>query len=147
MITYGIDYRFVRRIASQVVLLSNASDATSSKYQVTTQTSNALLQLEFVDAPVNHVLTADARTTNGRADVTLHETYEGSFELHTSNAGKPLVHSRGVQDPAGQGRKRGLQVETVRNNAVRGNVWWDQENRSRGRVSVSTSNGRLQLTV
>ncbi|TBU46675.1 hypothetical protein BD309DRAFT_596842 [Dichomitus squalens] len=145
---YGLELRSTNgRINSQVVLLSNTSDALGGEYQVTAQTSNAHLELEFVDAPVDHVLTASARTSNGRADVALHETYEGSFEVHTSNAGRPIVRSRDVEDPAGRGRKRGVQVQTIRNSAARGKVWWEQENRDRGRVSVSTSNGRLQLTV
>ncbi|KAI1788344.1 hypothetical protein LXA43DRAFT_1097445 [Ganoderma leucocontextum] len=132
---------------AKVSLLPSSPDANGGAYHVTTQTSNGAIDLEFVDAPVDHALTASARTSNGRAEVTMHETFEGSFDLWTTNAGTPTVHARDVRDPAGRGRKRGYLVHANRRNSVRGNVWWGEENKERGSVSVWTTNGRLRLTV
>ena len=110
---------------------------------------NSAIDLAFVDAPVDHVLTASARTSNGRAEVAVHETFEGAFDLSTTNAGTPTVHARDGRDPAGHGRKRGhaVRVGPSRRKEVHGNVWWGEENKERGSVSVGTSNGRVQLTV
>lgn len=116
-------------------------------YHVTTQTSNAAIDLAFVDAPPDHVLTASARTSNARVAVTAHETFEGAFDLRTTNARAPEVVVRDRSDPAGRGRKRARVVRPDGRTAVRGNVWWGEENKERGSVSVWTSNGRVQLTV
>ena len=116
-------------------------------YHVATTTSNGAIELAFTDAPPDYALTASARTSNGHVEVTTHETFEGSFDLSTTNARAPTLIVRELRDPAGRGRTRGHVVRSTGRTAVHGNVWWGEENRERGSVSVSTSNGRVQLTV
>lgn len=80
----------------------------------------------------------------------MHETFEGVFDLWTTNAGTPAVRVRdGVPDPSGPGRRRAWDYAVLEpdDNRIRGNVWWAPENAERSSVSVSTSNARLQLTV
>ncbi|KAI1788315.1 hypothetical protein LXA43DRAFT_1025835 [Ganoderma leucocontextum] len=79
----------------------------------------------------------------------MHETFEGAFDLWTTKGDTPAVRARDeVSDPAGCGRSRDYDyaVHASERNRVCGNVWWDWENREMSRVSVWTSNARLQLT-
>ena len=104
-----------------------------------------------MDAPTDseYTLTASARTSNARAEVAMHETFEGACDLRTTTAGAPAVRERdGVPDPSGPGRRRvSDDVVLEREGRVSGSVWWSSENRKRSRVSVWTSNAQLQLTV
>ncbi|PIL33805.1 hypothetical protein GSI_04430 [Ganoderma sinense ZZ0214-1] len=137
-------------IDAKVSLLPALSDVPASlsgPYHVSTQTSNAAIDLAFVDAPLDYALTASARTSNSRVDVTMHETFEGAFDLSTTNARAPTVNGRNGRDPAGRGRTRGHVVRSTGRTAVHGNVWWSEENKERGSVWVSTSNGGVRLTV
>ncbi|KAM5542209.1 hypothetical protein V8D89_004082 [Ganoderma adspersum] len=132
-------------IDAKVSLLPNlpSPGGNGGPYHVTTTTSNGAIELSFTDASPDHALTASARTSNGHVEVTTHETFEGAFDLRTTNARAPTLNVRGLGDPAG----RGHSVRSTGRTAVHGNVWWGAENRERGSVSVSTSNGRVQLTV
>lgn len=115
---------------------------------MTARTSNAPLHLSFVDAPVEHSLTLDAYSTNSPAEVTLHKTYEGKFDLASSPFIKPVVSWGDDVDPKGQGRKRFVHVETDSRNHVRGvAVWGLDAKEPRGSVKVETSNSPLHLTL
>ena len=140
---------FHRHIDAKVSLLPNSTlrGGNGGPYHVATTTSNGAIELAFTDAPPDYALTASARTSNGHVEVTTHETFEGSFDLSTTNARAPTLIVRELRDPAGRGRTRGHVVRSTGRTAVHGNVWWGEENRERGSVSVSTSNGRVQLTV
>ncbi|KAM5544964.1 hypothetical protein V8D89_001075, partial [Ganoderma adspersum] len=123
-------------IDAKVSLLPNLPGGNGGLYYVTTTASNAPIDLAFVDAPPDHALTASAQTSNGHVGVTTHKTFEGSFDLSTTNARALTVMARNVRDPAGRGRS-----------AVYGNVWWGEENKDRGSVSVSTSNWGVLLQI
>ena len=134
-------------IDAKVSLLPSSNSGVVGPYSVTAETSNAAIDLAFVDAPLDHVLTASARSSNGRVAVTTHEAYEGVFELRTSNARPPDVFSRKVDDPAGLGRKRAYTAYGVGRAGYHGMVWWDEDNNERGSVEAVTTNARVQLTL
>ena len=138
------------RIDAKVSLLASTPSPSKCSFHVTAHTSNAALDVAFVDAPPSHTLAVSARTSNGRADVAMHESFEGSFALQTTNAGTPAVHARVVvHDPSGRGRYRDYEYAVLEEgrNRVQGNVWWDWEERARGKVTVSTSDAPLRLAV
>ncbi|KAI0800247.1 hypothetical protein C8Q74DRAFT_1364019 [Fomes fomentarius] len=137
------------QIEGSISLASNTSDATKGNYSVTARTSNAPLHLSFVNAPVEHWLTLEAHTANAPAEVTLHKTYEGKFDLASSPFFRPVVSwGDDVEDPKGQGRKRFMHVETDSRNHVRGLAVWGLEAKEpRGSVQVETSNSPLHLTL
>ncbi|KAM5531474.1 hypothetical protein V8D89_014864 [Ganoderma adspersum] len=134
-------------IDASVSLLPSSNSGVVGPYFVTMETSNAAIDLAFVDAPLDHVLTASARSSNGRVAVTMHETFEGEFELRTSNARAPDVSARNVSDPAGLGRKRGWGAYGIGRAGYRGTVAWSDENSHRGSVEATTTNARVQLTL
>ena len=109
------------------------------------RTSNAPLHLQFFDAPVDSALGLQAETSNSPAEVSLHKTFEGEFELASSLFFVPEVQWHPVDDPAGRGRERRVSVGQVSRSHVRGNVGWDEDGGRRGDVSVKTSNAPLRL--
>lgn len=140
---------FCSRIDSAIVLASNTSDATKGKYEVTARTSNAALHLTFFDAPVDHSLNLEAHTSNALAEVTLHKTYEGTFDLSSSRYYGPIVQwNKDAEDPKGHGRQRRVHFETESRGHVHGDVAWDSEGGAKsGSVNVGTSNAKVHLTL
>ncbi|KAI1790402.1 hypothetical protein LXA43DRAFT_513251 [Ganoderma leucocontextum] len=136
-------------IDSQVGLYSNASDATGGTFVVSARTANSPLKLTFVDAPVDSALHATMGTSNSPAQVTLHETYEGSFSLLSSTFFRPAVEwDKDPEDPAGRGRERTVKVNAVKDSLVTGDVFWgEKEAKEKGSVSVETSNSPLRLIL
>ncbi|KAF7362450.1 hypothetical protein MVEN_00592600 [Mycena venus] len=98
-------------------------DTTSSKagtFHVEAQTSNAGLKAEIASAPLNSVITVDAKTSNHQAIVRLPSTYEGRFLVSTSNAPVAVEQANpDEQDPACEsdrkcdGRRRTVQASSV----------------------------------
>ena len=134
-------------VNTDVTLATNTSDGTHGQYHVTTRTSNAPLRLTVLDAPVDSVLTASAHSSNSPVHVTLHETYEGSFDASASSWFHPEVRWKPVEDPAGRGRQRYVQVESDKRSHVRGFAFWDLESKERGSVTLDTSNSPLRLDL
>ena len=122
-----------------------------SKYTIWTRTANAPIALTFIDAPADHQyhkLRTAAHTSNDRVEVTMHDTFEGAFDVHTTNAAASVAHIRErVHDPAGLGRIRGHAMQSLNRNVGRGSVWWDEATKERGRVSLRTSNAVATLTL
>ncbi|KAI0794307.1 hypothetical protein C8Q74DRAFT_568961 [Fomes fomentarius] len=137
------------RIDSAIALASNTSDATKGKYEVTARTSNSALHLTFFEAPVDHSLNLEAHTSNALAEVTLHKTYEGTFDLSSSRYYGPIVQwNKEAEDPKGRGRERRVHFETESRGHVRGDVAWDsEEGEKSGSVNVGTSNAKVHLTL
>lgn len=133
------------RIDGTISLASNTSDATKGKYWASAHTANAPLHLSFVDAPVDSTLTLDAHTANSPAEVSLHKTFEGKFELSSSVWFTPEVQWHPVDDPAKRERKRRVSVSQVGRGHVQGNVAWAEEGETRGEVTVKTSNSPVRL--
>ena len=78
----------------------------------------------------------------------IHDAFEGAFDVHTTNAAASVAHiCERVYDPAGLGRIRGHTMQSLNRNVVRGNVWWDEANKERGKVLLRTSNAAATLTL
>ncbi|PPQ85832.1 hypothetical protein CVT25_003463 [Psilocybe cyanescens] len=120
-----------------------STSGSGGSFVVTAQTSNQPLQIAFPTSPSGSALNLQASTENAPASVLLDDAYAGSFDLRTSayedatvNVVRPNVSGRHVRY-SGEGRG-----ETA------GSVVWDGGNYSaNGRVSVSTSNGRVELEL
>jgi hypothetical protein len=122
------------------------------KFTVDTTTTNSALDVTFVDAPLDSVLQHHARTTNSRATVTLHETFEGDLEATTSNYFKADLKFLPAADPSGKGRKRATMVQSNRNHLTANTKWLETENPDYGRktaggVVVSTTNSPITLNL
>ena len=135
-------------IDSEVTLQSTTASSTGGTFDVSAHTSNAPLALTVVDAPIEHALTLNARTSNSPARVTLHPTYEGAFDVRSSKWFRPTVEwDAEAQDPAGKGRRRTVQVQRVRGESVKGSAAWAEGGEERGEVDVETSNSPLWLKL
>ncbi|KAJ6593222.1 hypothetical protein B0H19DRAFT_1089436 [Mycena capillaripes] len=131
------------------------SSGEAGTFNVKAQTSNAQLKTKIVYAPLDSVVTVDARTSNEEASVTLPSTYEGSFSLTTSNA--PVSVRRvnpNEHDPACDShqqsckeRTRIVEQKVVTKRSVSGNVHWDKKNANRGKVTLTTSNGPATILL
>ena len=136
------------RIDSSVHLQSNTSSASGGKYDVLAHTSNGPLDLSVLDAPVDHTLALDAQTSNVGARVSLHKTFEGSFDLQSSRWFRPTVEwDKDVEDPAGKDRTRSVEFHSIRGGSAQGNAWWEKGNENKGSAKVVTSNAPLRLQL
>ncbi|KAG2055530.1 hypothetical protein BDR06DRAFT_1045063 [Suillus hirtellus] len=116
-------------------------------FNVETRTSNGRVALEYTDMPVNSILKSETHSSNAAMSVKLYSTFEGSFDLQTSNAAATLKELP-VEDPSGQGRRREVTQRRERYR-LRGSAHWgNSENKaSGGYVTVRTSNGRAELVI
>ena len=131
-----------------MTLQSTTASSTGVTFGVSAHTSNAPLALTVVDAPLEHTLALNARTSNSPARVTLHTTYEGTFEARSSRWFRPTVEwDAEAKDPAGEGRNRRVQVRRVRGESVEGSAAWAEGGEERGHVVVETSNSPLRLKL
>jgi hypothetical protein len=119
------------------------------KFDVSATTSNAKLNLEYDDAPVNARLTSKAKTSNGRASVKMHPAFEGTFELKTSNA-SPVLRDVRPSDPSGRGRRRTLN-QYQNKKTISGSVYWVDWNGRGGELksssTVATSNAQVVVEL
>ncbi|KAJ7435873.1 hypothetical protein FB451DRAFT_1379206 [Mycena latifolia] len=114
--------------------------ATEGDFGVIGTTSNGVLSITGASAPSGAALDLSARTSNARAEVTLPDTYEGAFTLHTSNHA-PEVVERHKDDG------RTVEYQSKKNPTVKGWVYAEEKNRDLGRVMVMTSNAPVTLFV
>jgi len=137
-------------LEGEISLLQPSSSSLKSVgvYHVDAETSNSRLGLAFATAPVGSTLTLNAATSNSPANVALHPTFEGDFDLSTSNWFKALVvEDKDVQDPSGKDRKRNVSYERVDGqHKVVGKVLWG-DNKADGVVKVHTSNSGVVLKL
>ncbi|KAI0305350.1 hypothetical protein B0F90DRAFT_1815577 [Multifurca ochricompacta] len=101
----------------------------SGGFVVSAQTSNSPLDVKFSDHAADATLKLDARTSNSPAKVHLHPSFEGTFKLRTSIFGVNVNPDVKVEDPAGRGRKRRVNVKTIGRGAriVHGDAAWVSE--------------------
>ncbi|KAG5641350.1 hypothetical protein DXG03_005456 [Asterophora parasitica] len=126
--------------------LASAQKA-GGKFKIGISTSNAPLDLNFSDAPVNSVLLLDAHTSVSRATVQLHKTFDGTFDISSSLKRPVVVWEGNPEDPAGEGRTRKVAVD-VRGSTVSGSARWSgSDELIPGRVSVTTSLSPLTLKL
>ena len=124
------------------------TDLTLAKFEVKAKTTDAPINLTFVDArsDSDYALLVDAQVhidppglpwwwpsapdSSAPIVVKLHETYEGTLKLETSKRVRPSVEwdknedgGPSGEDPSGRGRERHIGVMSVRGMAA-GEVWW-----------------------
>ncbi|KAJ7749244.1 hypothetical protein B0H14DRAFT_2983069, partial [Mycena olivaceomarginata] len=94
----------------------------------------------------------NARSSNDAPSLLLSITYEGTFELSTSNAGILVDHLNPKErDPACgvdaecKGRNRPLHMTNVSKRSAAGSVFRDKKNANRGKVVFTTSNNPVTL--
>ncbi|PCH35700.1 hypothetical protein WOLCODRAFT_140032 [Wolfiporia cocos MD-104 SS10] len=136
-------------VTANISLYSTSGSNTGGVFDVGIYTSNSPMHIAFLDAPVDHLLTMRAHTTNGPVLAALHETYEGTFSLRSSAFFRPTIQvDRSVEDPAGKGRQRVVDVRTLGRGFADGRVLWTPSERQNvGSVEVSTSNMGLDLRL
>ncbi|KIJ40194.1 hypothetical protein M422DRAFT_257031 [Sphaerobolus stellatus SS14] len=138
-------------IQAFISLASTAeSKDTVPAYSVSAETSNAPLTIAFSDAPTSPFskLELVASTANGKTDVTLHPTYEGTIFQTSSWISPQLVENRETEDPSGQGRHRSISQRSA-GSVVDAKVWWGKaENKENwGKVEVATSLSQNIVTL
>ncbi|KAF9494205.1 hypothetical protein BDN71DRAFT_1393660 [Pleurotus eryngii] len=134
------------QIRSVINLLRDTEGSVGGVYGVEAFTSNAPLNINFPTAPVDSTLSLDAKTSNAGADVSLHPTYEGRFEL-VSSLFAPVVEKSTVNDPSGRGRERTIQYSSLNRGVLSGKVQWAGSDKSDGRVLVKSSNAKVTLKL
>ena len=119
-------------------------------YSILAQTSFSKLTLSFPSSPLNSSLSLNARTSLAPVDVSLHPTYEGTFTLDTSLIlfGANVLVDEGVRDPAGEGRKRNVELRKGSGGGhVEGWVAWGVSEEGRGNVKLETVLARANLRL
>ncbi|EPQ55234.1 hypothetical protein GLOTRDRAFT_61143 [Gloeophyllum trabeum ATCC 11539] len=134
-------------VESEISAYSTSGSGSGGSFKTSAKTSNNRITLSHVEAPVDSVLDLTARTTNGAATVHLHPTFEGTFELSTSNAQPSVEVSRDEDDPKGRGRRRQVWQTTRRRGTLQGTVYWDEARKDTGSVKVTSSNAPIHVIL
>jgi len=127
-----------------------SSTGSGGKFDITTVTSNSPLLVAFQDAPLDSTITFEAKTSNGRAYAVLHPSYEGNFDIKTSNRFKASLNLLPTADPSGKERKRRTLVQYPKTGHAYGSTSWAGDGRSEtpsGRVNIRTSNSPVTLDI
>ncbi|KAG2153221.1 hypothetical protein DEU56DRAFT_773780 [Suillus clintonianus] len=114
-------------------------------FDVETRTSNGPVTLEYTDVPVDSILRSETRSSNAAMSVKLHSTFQGSFDVDTSNAAA-MLKELPVEDPSGQGRRRKVTQRRERYR-LRGSAYWGESKEIEGHATIKTSNGRVELVI
>lgn len=109
------------------------------------KTSLGSLSLYFPTAPISSQLLLSAHTSISPVSVSLHPTYEGTFDLSTSFARPEVVFDEEVEDPAHKDRKRRVEFDNFNRGTVHGSVEWEAEGKGRGEVEIQTSMASARL--
>jgi hypothetical protein len=112
---------------------------TGGKFKVIGTTSLSALDLGFITAPVASSLVLDAQTSLAPATIKLHETFEGTFRLSTSLKRPTVKVNERVEDPAGKGRRRKVEIHSDGPSHTSGSISWSEEGDDLGSVNVGTS--------
>ncbi|KAG6887437.1 hypothetical protein C0995_015310 [Termitomyces sp. Mi166 len=131
-------------------LALESANESGGRFKVFARTSNAPLDLSFVEAPVDSVLSFDATTSLGPATVSLHPTYEGSYTATTSFRRPSILVNYDAEDPAGKGRQRQVHSSINRGPIASGTIrWFDGGDNKEllGNVEVRTSLAPLVLKI
>ncbi|KAH9833565.1 uncharacterized protein C8Q71DRAFT_712854 [Rhodofomes roseus] len=111
-------------IHSTVTLLDAQPASGEGTFSVIARTTNAALELAVVDLPLDADVHVSAKTSQGSATLRLPHTFEGDFQLRTSNSLPDVLFGPGVRDPSGRGRVRRMSKERVGRNRMIGAVGW-----------------------
>jgi len=139
-------------LSADLSLVSTFENSTSGAFTVVTRTTNSPLDINFSDHAPDGLLKLDAHTSNSPAQVHLHPSFEGTLKLRTSIFAPTVSPDLEVEDPAGRGRTRSVNVSTIGRHSriVHGDVEWKPEDEALkpdGKVEVSTSNSPLQVRL
>ncbi len=139
-------------LSADLSLVSTFENSTSGAFTVATRTSNSPLDVNFSDHAPDGLLKLDVHTSNSPAKVRLHPSFEGTFKLRTSLFAATVSPDLEVEDPAGRGRKRSVNVSTIGrySRVVHGDVAWKSEDEALkpdSEVEVSTSNSPLHVSL
>lgn len=94
--------------------------------------------------PLEATLKAKVSTTNEYIDARFPDTYEGEFDVHTTNQ-SPIIHAdTKKRDPAGKGRKPEF-VFFSRGSSVIGSKFWDRKNADKGQLEIRTTNAPVSV--
>lgn len=131
-----------------LVSLFSSENNEGGGYDVNTETSNAELAVAYDAAPLGHTLIHRGKTSNALATLALHRAYEGTFTLRTSNSPPSVDCDNDIEDPAGRGRTRWVEVKRNVNNVLKGAVGWSKGGEAaKGSVDVQTSNSPVRLVL
>lgn len=114
-------------------------------FDVKTRTSNGPVTLEYTGMPINSTLRSETHSSNAAMSVKLYSTFEGSFDVGTSNA-QAILNELPAEDPSGEGRRREVTHRRERYR-LQGSAYWDKKKDIVGYATVRTSNGRVKLTI
>jgi hypothetical protein len=139
-------------LSADLSLFSTFENTTSGAFTVVTSTSNSPLDVKFLEHAPDGLLKLDVHTSNSPAEVRLHPSFEGTLKLRTSLFAATVSPDLEVEDPAGRGRTRSVNVSTVgrHSRSVYGEVEWKPEDEALkpdGKVEVSTSNSPLYVRL
>jgi hypothetical protein len=141
-------------LLAELALFSTHEDHTGGAFAVHARTSNSPLTINCTEQPPDARLALNAHTSNSPAHVRLHPAFEGIFKLRTSIFSAVVAGADAdVEDPAGRGRKRVVEVRTIGRGSgiVHGDVEWvprdDEVVAPAGKVEVSTSHSPLHLSL
>jgi hypothetical protein len=136
---------------ADLALLSAPESKSNGSFFVSAHTSNSPLLVNFTDHATDAQLKLQAHTSNSPARVRLQPAFEGTFKLRTSIFPALVFPDVDVEDPAGRGRKRVVNVKTLGHGSgvVYGDTAWvpQDEEAHAGRVEVSTSSSPLDLSL
>lgn len=146
------DHLCLRLLSADLSLVSTFENSTSGAFTVVTRTTNSPLDVNFSDHAPDGLLKLDAHTSNSPAQVHLHPSFEGTLKLRTSIFAPTVSPNLEVEDPAGRGRTRSVNVSTIGRHSriVHGDVEWKPEDEALkpdGKAEVSTSNSPLQVRL
>jgi hypothetical protein len=138
-------------LSADLALLSAPESQSHGSFFVSTHTSNSPLLVNFTEHAIDAQLKLQAHTSNSPARVRLQPAFEGTFKLRTSIFPALVSPDVDVEDPAGRGRKRVVNVKTLGHGSgvVYGDTAWvpQDEGTPAGRVEVSTSGSPLHLSL
>ncbi|KAF9464007.1 hypothetical protein BDZ94DRAFT_532508 [Collybia nuda] len=123
-------------ITATISLVSTTK--TRGQFNVSATTSLDALALTFTEAPVDSILSLNARSSFAPVTVKLHETYEGAINVVTSLSRAEIVVDESVEDPAGRRRMRAFNVWRMGKSHIQASVTW-MPGTKLGSVNVETS--------
>ncbi|PAV24285.1 hypothetical protein PNOK_0135300 [Pyrrhoderma noxium] len=127
---------------------TNAEPETGGSFLIDARTSNNNLDVRIKQQPLSSSLHLNGRTSNAPVRVYLPVTYEGQFMVRTNFLDPHVVIAeKRVEDPAGLGRWRDVDVRKEMDWIIEGSVAWVDARvksgggggRDRGYVSVQTN--------
>lgn len=137
-----------RRVNSTVNLLSQAGHG--GTFTVGGATTNGRMSLDVLSLPIDATLHLYANTTNKAAAVSVPSTFEGYFDVKTTNE-KATVFTPSETDPSGRERARYYDGNGSTSHRW-GSVEWREEHISpipatiaKGSITMRTKNGPATL--